>query len=96
MKPSTIVYPFDQYRQVRPEVDFASTLDEPWRPFQTRGDFEFAEIVHESRMSHAATERLLKLIRGVQTGEVELTFNSQSDVRRAWEKASDFYPMVCA
>ncbi|KAI0814933.1 hypothetical protein BC629DRAFT_1436013 [Irpex lacteus] len=93
MKPSTIVYPFDQYRQVRPEVDFASTLDEPWRPFQTRGDFEFAEIVHESRMSHAATERLLKLIRGVQTGEVELTFNSQSDVRRAWEKASDFYPM---
>ncbi|KAI0796362.1 hypothetical protein BC629DRAFT_1734435 [Irpex lacteus] len=89
----TIVYPFEQFSQQRPKADFAPSLEEPWRPFATRVDFEFAELVHESRMSQGAIERLLKLVRDVQTGEGELTFDSHSDVRRAWDHASHFYPM---
>lgn len=64
-------------------------------PFETRGDFEFAEIIHEARMSQTLTERLLKLINNIRSGEAELTFSSQKDVQRAWEHAAQFYPMVC-
>lgn len=91
----TTVYPFEKYVQERSDADFASSLKEPWRPFATRVDFEFAELVHEARMSQGAIERLLKLIRNVQTGEGDLTFDSHGDVRRAWDHASHFYPMVC-
>ena len=94
-KRRTTVYPFEQYRDVRPEVDFAAGADEPWRPFTSRADFEFAEIIHLSHMSNDLTTRLLKLIHNVRSGEGDLTFTSQSDVRRAWENASQFYPMVC-
>ncbi|KAI0777095.1 hypothetical protein BC629DRAFT_1736243 [Irpex lacteus] len=58
----TVIYPFDEYRQQRPTSGFAATMEEPWTPFETREDFELAEIIHEARMSHALTERLLKLI----------------------------------
>lgn len=71
-------------------------MDEPWHPFETRGDFEFAEIVHESRMSRGTTQRLLKLIQEIRRGEAELTFSTESDLRTAWDNASLAYPTVCA
>lgn len=91
----TVIYPFEQFCEVRPQSNFAATAEEPWLPYETRGDFEFAELVHEARMSHELTDRLLKLIRNVRAGESELTFNSYSDMRRAWDHASQFYPTVC-
>ena len=92
----TVVYPFEHFRQVRPSSNFAATAEEPWLPFETRGDFELAEIVHKARMSHELTDRLLKLIRDVRIGEAELSFNSSGDIRQAWEHASQFYPTVCS
>lgn len=91
----TVIYPFEEYRQTRPETDFEATMDEPWHPFETRGDFELAEIVHESRMSRGATQRLLKLIQDIRRGEAELTFSNESDLRTAWDNASIAYPTVC-
>lgn len=95
LKHKTIIYSFDEFRRERPQTNFAADMDEPWQPFATRADFEFAEITQEARMSQELIGRLLKLISNVRTGEAELTFTSQNDVRRAWEHASRFYPTVC-
>ena len=91
----TVVYPFEHFREVRPTSDFAATAEEPWLPFETRGDFEFAVLVHEAHMSHELTSRLLKLIHGIRAGETELTFDSPNDIRQAWDHATQFYPTVC-
>ena len=90
-----MVYPFEHFREVRPTSDFAATAEEPWLPFETRGDFEFAALVHEAHMSHELTSRLLKLIHGIRAGETELTFDSPNDIRQAWDHATQFYPTVC-
>ncbi|KAI0085317.1 hypothetical protein BDY19DRAFT_1059668 [Irpex rosettiformis] len=88
----TTTYKFEQYHDVRPKINFAAMPDDPWRPFESRGDFEFAEIVHEARMSREVTERLLKLIHDIRAGDADLTFTSHRDMRQAWERASNLYP----
>ncbi|KAI0091220.1 hypothetical protein BDY19DRAFT_934569 [Irpex rosettiformis] len=90
---ATKTYRFEQYCEEQPSGDgFSASFEEPWHPFDCRGDFEFVELVHEAGMSHALTERLLKFIHRVRCGETELTFKSLADVRRAWDNASILYP----
>jgi hypothetical protein len=93
----TVVYPFEDFSTERTESNPATaSTTAPWHPFDSREDFEFAELVHDGRMSHDIVERMLKLIGKVASGEAQISFRSHSDVQHAWDKASLFYPTVCA
>ncbi|KAI0686029.1 hypothetical protein BC835DRAFT_1530148 [Cytidiella melzeri] len=89
----TVVFAFEDFCEERLQPDPSVLNDKPWHPFNSREDFEFAELVHKAQMSQDMINRLLKLMQKVNSGQSGLTFSTYADVRQAWEKASLFYPM---
>ena len=62
--------------------------EEPWRPFQSRGDFEFAEIAVNASLSKTHINALLDLISRVKMGQTELTLKNENDLRQAYDNAA--------
>ena len=61
---------------------------EPWKPFQTRGDFEFAELVLAASLSDKQTNALIALVRRFVRGEETFTITSNTDLQGKWKQAS--------
>ncbi|KAG2750980.1 hypothetical protein P692DRAFT_201710246, partial [Suillus brevipes Sb2] len=61
----------------------------PWRPFRSRGDFEFAEIALDAALNKAHINGLLALISRISSGETQMTLKTDMDLRKAWEHATD-------
>lgn len=62
--------------------------DEPWRPFQSREDFEFADIVHDAALNEKQTKRLINLIQRCQGAPGSFTFRKHKDLKNSLEDAS--------
>ena len=69
--------------------------DQPWRPFKSRGDFEFAEIALEAGLNEHHINALLKLFSSVSDGSTQVTMKSQSDLHQAWDTAAQRLTPVC-
>ena len=88
------VYPFEEFNSRAPDVD-PDPSDEPWKPFMSRADFEFAELAHEAHLNKGQVTRFLALIKKIASRKDTFTFHTPSDVDTAWEKAKLRYPLVC-
>jgi hypothetical protein len=62
---------------------------EPWRPFQSETDFEFAEIAHQATLNKEQTEALLCIIWNISSAGAKFSFKTYSDVRAAWQSAAE-------
>ncbi|THH27127.1 hypothetical protein EUX98_g7061 [Antrodiella citrinella] len=84
----TTIHPFEEFkRDVQQEQDIPPS-SEPWKPFQSRADFEFAEIVLQASLNTRYTDALIKLIRRVRDEQAKFTFTSHSDLKRSFETAA--------
>jgi len=63
-------------------------MREPWRPFSSREDFEFAELVHDAALTRAQTETLIALIQRCQNSPGPFTLRGYKDLKEAWDNAS--------
>lgn len=60
----------------------------PWRPhFQSREDFELANIFRKYRMKAEDQDRVIKLTKAGADGKSNITFNGVRDIENAWELA---------
>ncbi|KAG1876519.1 hypothetical protein DFJ58DRAFT_720982 [Suillus subalutaceus] len=71
----------------RPEEELPVD-EEPWRPFCSRGDFEFAEIALNAALNKSHIDGLLALIGRISRGESRVTFKNDIELRKAWEHAT--------
>ncbi|KAI0749834.1 hypothetical protein C8Q80DRAFT_1269641 [Daedaleopsis nitida] len=73
----------------REKKAFEGPIDHrPWYPaFQTRVDYEFAELVLAAALKHEQVDKLIKLIRTIENKDDEFTFNSHADVKQSWNNA---------
>ncbi|KAG0696993.1 hypothetical protein DFH29DRAFT_984460 [Suillus ampliporus] len=62
--------------------------EEPWRPFHSRGDFEFAEIALNAALNKSQIDGLLGLIGRISRGESKITLANDNDLCQAWEHAT--------
>jgi len=62
--------------------------DKPWRPFQSREDFEFAELVHDAALNRPQIERLIKLIQRCQNAPGAFTFHNYNELKGSLDSAS--------
>ena len=62
--------------------------EEPWLPFRSREDFEFAEIVHDAAMNQPQIDTLIKFVHRCQEDPGKFTLRSSQDLRKSWEDAS--------
>jgi hypothetical protein len=63
-------------------------IKEPWLPFRSREDFDFAEIVHNTAMNQSHVNDLIKLIDRCQQGMGSVTFKNYADWKQTWEDSS--------
>ena len=68
---------------------------EPWAPFNTREDFEFAALVREAGMSKQLVEKLITLFqRCIDKGKESFTLSKYDDMRETMMLASEQLPKV--
>ncbi|KAG1856191.1 hypothetical protein C8R48DRAFT_749169 [Suillus tomentosus] len=77
------VHHFSDFSRSCSSEDQVPHNNSPWEPFQTRLDFEVAEIALEAAMTEEQTNRLLDL-------DI-FTLQSHDEVRSLWEMASERY-----
>ena len=63
--------------------------EEPWCPFQSETDFEFAELAHQAALNKEQVETLLHIIQDITSTGAKLTFRNYGDVRTAWQNAAE-------
>jgi hypothetical protein len=63
-------------------------IKEPWLPFRSREDFDFAEIVQKTAMNQSHVNDLIKLIHRCQQGMGKVTFENYADWKKSWEDSS--------
>lgn len=85
----TVYQTFDEFG-VTPKTDASVPIDaEPWRPFRSRGDFEFSEIALDAALNKAQIDSLLNLISRISEGKTNVTLKNEADLRRAWDNAAE-------
>ncbi|KAG2037875.1 hypothetical protein BDR03DRAFT_933870 [Suillus americanus] len=85
---STLFQPFDKFC-ISSEAQHAPIIDkEPWRPFRSRGDFEFSEIAIEAALNKSQINALLSLITRVSEGNAQITLKNEADLSKAWDNAA--------
>ncbi|KAF9784401.1 hypothetical protein BJ322DRAFT_1194914 [Thelephora terrestris] len=85
----TEVFKLDEYRQ--PTTAASTTADpEPWAPFRTREDFEFAEIALETGMTRGQVDALIKLFhRCINKGQGSFTISNHKDMADTFKIAAN-------
>ncbi|KAG1747467.1 hypothetical protein EDB19DRAFT_1826190 [Suillus lakei] len=84
----TLFQPFDKFG-ISPEAQQVPIIDkELWRPFRSRGDFEFSEIAIEAALNKSQINALLSLITHISEGCAEITLKNEVDLSKAWDNAA--------
>lgn len=60
---------------------------EPWKPFQSRIDFDFAELVLDAALNNDQVEALIQIIKRVAGGE-KFTLSGNHELRNTWKEAT--------
>jgi hypothetical protein len=63
--------------------------DEPWLPFRTRADFEFAELALDAALNKEQTDTLIKLFHRCINGQSSFTLENHAELSTIWEQAAD-------
>lgn len=89
---------FHEYgHNLKARVDYIID-DEPWRPFRTRRDFEFASIAITESLNEKTVDVLLELAYGAVGRDPNrgvLTLQSYKEMMNIWKLAADKMPGVC-
>jgi len=81
---------------VTPETQAPPVDETPWRPFQSRGDFEFSEIALDAALNKGQVDRLLSLIARIAQGDTQVTLKNEADLRTALDNAAAELTPVCS
>ena len=63
-------------------------MHEPWKPFRSHVDFEFAEFALDAALNKKQTDRLIKLVHRVRQQEDNFTLASHAELSDIWREAS--------
>lgn len=70
------------------DLDPSASDEEPWKPFNSRDDFDFAELCLLAGLKQDQVELLLGFIKKAASGDSSLTFKKYKDVEAAWQMAA--------
>lgn len=85
----TKIFEPNDYRQPVQDTDMP-TDPEPWAPFRTREDFEFAEIALKTGMTRGQIDAMIKLFhRCIEKGEGNFTISNHKDMMDTFKIAAN-------
>jgi len=77
-----------EYKQ-RSRVTRERPSSKPWKPFRTRGDFEFAEMALEAALNKAQTDPFIKFIHHCVNKPTSFTLHNHAELTQMWEQAAN-------
>ena len=76
-------------RSLKDELESTEPLDdEPWCPFCSREDFEFAELMNDTTLNRPQIDKLIKFIQRCQKNPDSFTLRNHSDLKDLLDRAS--------
>lgn len=87
---------FENYREHTFKHNSNPEITEPWRPFQSRTDFEFAELALDAALTKAHVDRLIQLVERCISGQDSFNLTNYQDLSKTWDAASTLLTPVSA
>ena len=84
----TKVEHFEDYKRHQRGQPSVPCDKEPWSPFRSRIDFEFAEIALKAALNKDLANSLIKLVHRSIAEQGTFTLESHADMQDMWDKAS--------
>ncbi|KAG2753584.1 hypothetical protein P692DRAFT_201705525 [Suillus brevipes Sb2] len=69
----TLLQTFEEFGVASEALKAPPADKKPWRPFRSRGDFEFSEIALEAALNQGQVDKLLSLIARIAQGDTHFT-----------------------
>lgn len=82
------VYAFHNFHRSAASSVNTSPDYHPWGPFQSRLEFEVAELALEAGLNNEQTDRLIQICHRCSSGKDKFTFRNHKDIHGKWEAAS--------
>ncbi|KAF8802171.1 hypothetical protein BYT27DRAFT_7113291, partial [Phlegmacium glaucopus] len=84
------IYRFEEYKSNLTNSNAPLPIDpQPWKPFRTRLDFEFAEFMLDAHLNESQSASLISLVRNCIADPAAFTFTDGQDLKRCWKHAQD-------
>lgn len=90
-----VIHHFEDYGRKNSDDPDLPVEREPWRPFESRLDYEVAELALEAALNQSQTERLIKLVQRAANKEDKFSICNQADLQYKWKVASVKHTPVC-
>jgi hypothetical protein len=85
----TEIYHFAEYgKTATPPSQNPPPEREPWKPFRSRLDFEFAEFSLDAALNKEQTNTLIRLVRKALQQPDDFTLASHGELNNMWQEAS--------
>ena len=82
-------------RSLKNELESLEPLDdEPWRPFYSREDFKFVELMNDTTLNQPQIDKLIKFIQHCQKNLDSFTLHNHSDLKDLLDSASELLTPV--
>lgn len=94
-RPTIIQHLQDYHNPRTSKIQQAPSSGEPWRPFKSQFDFEFAEFALSASLNKDETNTLISLFHRCANNGEALTISNHDELRRTWDLASDMMTDVC-
>jgi hypothetical protein len=62
--------------------------EQPWRPFKTKADLEFADVAIQAGLNASHVNTLLSIISRVADKSESVTFKNENELRQACDRAA--------
>ena len=93
----TEILPLNDYQERRRKIE-TSTINtqQPWKPFQTRAEFEFAEVALKAGLSKNQADTLISLMNRCIRGEETFQIDSHAHLCEIWNAGAVLHTAVCS
>jgi len=79
---------FEDYREHSLKDTSIPEITDPWRPFQSRTDFEFAQLALEAALTKKHVDKLIQLVERCIKGQDSFNLTNHQDVYKTWDSAA--------
>jgi len=79
---------FEDYREHSLKPAPVPEITDPWRPFRSRTDFEFAQLALDAALTKTHVDKLIKLVEGCIKGQDSFNLTNHQELYKTWDAAS--------
>jgi len=79
---------FEDYREHTLKPSSVPEITDPWRPFQSRTDFEFAQLALDAALTKTHVDKLIQLVERCIKGQDSSNLTNHQDLYKTWDAAS--------